>query len=180
MARESTRNLVLAAFFVALGLLMPFFTAQVPALGARFCPCIFLSFWVGSSWEAPGSGGGADHSLLRSFCLACRPCFPPRWPWPLNWLPTACSRGALPEDPSSFPGAHLGHARGRLVWGVVSLVLYGLTGSAFGWQVFTASAFINPLPGIIFQIVFIPVVVMALRRAGLLKTISGALTASAP
>ncbi len=38
MARESTRHLVLAAFFLALGLLMPFLTAQIPALGARLLP----------------------------------------------------------------------------------------------------------------------------------------------
>ena len=35
MARESTRHLVLAAFFLALGLLMPFLTTD-PALGAPF------------------------------------------------------------------------------------------------------------------------------------------------
>ena len=45
---------------------------------------------------------------------------------------------------------------GRIVWGIVSLVLYGLSGTAFTWQMFAAGAFINAIPGIILQIVIIP------------------------
>ena len=56
---------------------------------------------------------------------------------------------------------------GRAVWGVVQAVLLGLTGSALTLQVFMASAFLNAIPGIIVQLILIPVVMLALNRTGL-------------
>lgn len=171
MARESTRNLVLAAFFVALGLLMPFFTAQVPALGARFLPMHLPVLLGGFILGGPlALVVGLITPLLRSFLFGMPPMFPTAVAMAFELAAYGLLTGVLYQRTRQvFLALILAMLGGRLVWGVVSLVLYGLTGSAFGWQVFTASVFINPLPGIIFQIVFIPVVVMALRRAGLLK-----------
>jgi len=56
------------------------------------------------------------------------------------------------------------------VWGGVMVVLMGLSGSAFTWAAFVAGAVTNAIPGIIVHIVFIPVLVMALRRCGLLES----------
>ena len=57
---------------------------------------------------------------------------------------------------------------GRLVWGFASLVLYGLGGTPFTFQMFLAGAFINAAPGIAVHIVVIPAIILALRRAKLL------------
>ncbi|MDI9464411.1 MAG: ECF transporter S component, partial [Bacillota bacterium] len=77
MARESTRNLVLAAFFVALGLLMPFFTAQVPALGARFLPMHLPVLLGGFILGGPlALVVGLITPLLRSFLFGMPPMFP--------------------------------------------------------------------------------------------------------
>lgn len=53
---------------------------------------------------------------------------------------------------------------GRIVWGVVSFFLYGLSGSAFTMGLFMTGAFINGIPGIVVQIIIIPPIVMALQR----------------
>ncbi len=59
---------------------------------------------------------------------------------------------------------------GRLVWGPVKFILVGLGESAsFTFDLFLAGAFINALPGIIIQIILIPVLIIALERAGLIK-----------
>ena len=58
---------------------------------------------------------------------------------------------------------------GRAVWGVVSVVLHGLGGTPFTFQMFLAEAFINAALGIAFHIAIIPPVVLALRRAGLAR-----------
>ena len=57
---------------------------------------------------------------------------------------------------------------GRLVWGLVSVVLYGILGTAFTWQMFAAGALFNAIPGIIIQLVLIPVLVNALVGAKLM------------
>lgn len=46
------------------------------------------------------------------------------------------------------------------------MILYGAMGTSFTWQMFAAGAFINAVPGIILQIVIIPVIVLALEKAG--------------
>ena len=53
---------------------------------------------------------------------------------------------------------------GRLVWGAASFVCTGLDANAFGLAAFWAGAFTTALPGIIAQIVIIPVLVMILDR----------------
>jgi hypothetical protein len=57
---------------------------------------------------------------------------------------------------------------GRAVWGIVSAVLAGLRETAFGVEAFWLSAFAGSLPGIILQIILVPAVVLALKRARLL------------
>ena len=53
---------------------------------------------------------------------------------------------------------------GRLVWGLVSVPLYGLAGKAFSWQMFLAGGFINAVPAIILQIILVPAIIMALEQ----------------
>jgi hypothetical protein len=60
---------------------------------------------------------------------------------------------------------------GRIVWGIASLLLYGIKGNAFTLMFFLNGAFINAIPGIIIQIILIPVIVFALQRANLIHTV---------
>jgi len=55
---------------------------------------------------------------------------------------------------------------GRLVWGLVQLILSGLAGREFTAAAFLAGAVTNAVPGIILQIVLIPILVISLERAG--------------
>ena len=54
---------------------------------------------------------------------------------------------------------------GRIVWGVVRVVLSGAEGAAFTWAAFMAGAFTQAIPGIILHIVLIPLIVLALQKA---------------
>ena len=57
---------------------------------------------------------------------------------------------------------------GRLVWGAMMFVCLGLTGGSFGLSAFLAGAVTNALPGIIVQIVLVPILVMALDNSKVL------------
>ncbi len=54
---------------------------------------------------------------------------------------------------------------GRVAWGIVRVVLSGVSGSPFTWAAFMAGAFTNAIPGIILHIALIPVLVLALEKA---------------
>jgi len=52
---------------------------------------------------------------------------------------------------------------GRLIWGLVRLLCAGLDVTEFGLSAFWAGAIVTALPGIIVQIVLIPILVMVLE-----------------
>ena len=58
---------------------------------------------------------------------------------------------------------------GRIVWGAVMVVLMGLGGSAFTWELFLGGALLNALPGIALQLVLIPAVMVLLDRTKLVR-----------
>ena len=73
----------------------------------------------------------------------------------------------LHEKPYIYAALLIAMLLGRAVWGAVRLILAGLSGSSFTWALFLAGAFTNALPGIILQLILIPVLVIAMERAGL-------------
>ena len=58
---------------------------------------------------------------------------------------------------------------GRLVWGAAMFVCMSINGGAFTFAAFVAGAFTNAIPGIIVQIVVIPVLVMVLESPKIKK-----------
>ena len=55
---------------------------------------------------------------------------------------------------------------GRIVSGIAKAVFFGMAGKPFGLAAFISGAFTVAIPGIILQLVLIPVLVTALERAG--------------
>lgn len=172
MVKERTKQLVLAGFFMALGLLLPFLTAQVPALGARFLPMHIPVLLCGFVLGGPlGLLVGLTTPLLRSLLFGMPPMFPTAAAMAFELAAYGLIAGWVYARTSSvFPALISAMLGGRVVWGVVSFILYGLSGSTFGWQVFAAGAFINALPGIIFQLIAIPLLVLGLQKARVIQT----------
>ncbi|MBQ8040887.1 MAG: ECF transporter S component, partial [Lachnospiraceae bacterium] len=54
---------------------------------------------------------------------------------------------------------------GRIVWGAAMFICMGLTGNGFGFSAFLAGAITNAIPGIIIQIILIPILVIFLEKA---------------
>ena len=68
-----------------------------------------------------------------------------------------------------FPALLSAMVLGRIVWGIVSVILYGVQGNVFSWQLFVGGALLNAIPGIVLQLVIIPAVVILLERASVMK-----------
>ena len=58
---------------------------------------------------------------------------------------------------------------GRILWGIVRVLLTGVSGEAFTWTMFLAGAFTTAIPGIVLQLVLIPALVVAFRRAKIME-----------
>ena len=57
---------------------------------------------------------------------------------------------------------------GRIVWGGVQFLLAGLRGTEFSLAMFLTGAVTTAIPGIIVQLILIPLLVVALQRAKLM------------
>ena len=53
---------------------------------------------------------------------------------------------------------------GRIVWGVAKAVLLGIAGKPFGIEAFIVGGFVDALPGIILQLILVPLIVELLER----------------
>lgn len=175
MDQSSTVNMVLAAFFVALGMIMPFITGQIPAIGSKLSPmhipillCGFICGWK------YGLIVGFITPLLRSVLFAMPPMMPTAAAMAFELAAYGALTGILyaklPKNNASvYISLVAAMILGRFVWGLVSIPIYGIAGKSFSWQLFLAGGFINAIPGIILHIVLIPIIVIALKRARFMK-----------
>ncbi len=158
---------------MALGLVLPFFTMQIPEIGSMLLPMhipvLICGFVCG--WQY-GMLVGIIVPMLRSII------------WGMPPMMTALAmafelatygavagmlyhflKGKKLAIYISLIGAMIA---GRLVWGVVSYAIYQMLGNVFTWEIFAAGAVLNAIPGIILQLVAIPPIITAFRKSGFL------------
>ena len=173
MTRKNVRKLTYSALFLAIALVLPFLTGQIPQIGSMLSPMhipvLLCGFICGWPW---GLAVGFIAPLLRSVLFGMPPMVPGAVSMAFELATYGCVAGLLyrllpRKTVSIYIALVIAMIAGRIVWGIVRLVLAGLTGSKFTWALFMAGAFTNAIPGIILHIVLIPVLVIALERAGL-------------
>lgn len=173
--RQHIQNLALAAMFMALGIVLPFFTGQIPQIGGMLLPMHLPVLLCGliCGWQY-GSLVGFVLPLLRMTMFGMPP------------LLTAVAMAFEMAAYGGIVGFLYNRSKwqcvvalyrslitamvaGRIVWGAVRVVMTGVAGQAFTWQLFMAGAFLNAIPGIILQLVFIPALMVALDRTGMVR-----------
>ena len=164
-------KLVLASVCLALCMVLPFLTGQIPEIGSMLCPMhipvLLCGFLCGPAWAALV---GAIAPLLRFALFGMPPLFPVGtamcFELAVYGLVSGMLYRLLPRRATSIYAALIGAMLcGRIVWGVVRVILSGVSGAAFTWSLFIAGAFTQAIPGIILHIVLIPMIVMAMQRA---------------
>ena len=58
---------------------------------------------------------------------------------------------------------------GRVIWGIATVIITGAAGGTFTWAAFASGAVLNAIPGILVQIILIPIIVVALRKANVIE-----------
>ena len=165
---KKVMKIILSALFLALAYVLPFLTGQIPEIGSMLCPlhipvllCGFLCDW---NW---GLLVGIIAPLLRSVTLGMPPLFPTAVCMAFELAAYGAIAGwmhkKLPrKKPYIYCSLLTAMLVGRLVWGAAMFVCMGFTGGSFTLAAFFAGAFVNAIPGIIVQIVLIPLLVMVL------------------
>jgi len=176
---KNTRKLILAALFLALGYVLPFFTGQVPAVGKMLLPMhipVLLCGFV-CGWQY-GLVVGFVVPLFRSMLAGMPIMMPTAVGMAFELMTYGAVSGFLygkfPRKMWSIYASLLGAMlSGRVVWGIVSILLYGIQGNVFSWQLFLGGAILNAVPGILLQLVLIPVIIILLEKTGLMDEYVG-------
>lgn len=173
----NTKKLVLAALFLAMGMVLPFITGQIPQIGSMLLPMhipvILCGFVCG--WQY-GLLVGFISPLLRFMLFGMPPLFPVGIAMAFELAAYGILVGLVYHKLKQTDVKGLYFALitamigGRIVWGLVMVLLSSVSGGVFSWQIFMAGAFINALPGIILQLVIIPVIMLALERTNLIES----------
>lgn len=171
--KTSTRKLTLSALFLALGLVLPLITGQIPQIGKMLLPMHIPVLLCGMVCGAPyGAACGLLGPMLSSV---------------LTGMPTAALMPAMMVECAAYgltTGLMLRLVRtgktyadlylslvaamlvGRLVSGVTK-ALFFMAGQ-YTMQAWIAASFVTALPGIVLQLAVVPSIVYYLMRAGLI------------
>lgn len=169
---NNVKKLAVTAILFAVGMVLPFFIGQIPAIGKMLLPMhipvLLCGFIVG--WQY-GALIGFLLPIVRGLVFGMPPLYP-------NAVAMAFEMAAY-----GFVSGYLySHARwqctkmlyislvtamlaGRIVWAFAEVILLGIGGNIFTWKMFAAGAFLNAIPGIIVQLTLIPIIMVTLRRA---------------
>lgn len=172
--KEATKKLTLSAMFIALGLVLPFLTGQIPQFGNMMLPMHIPVFLCGliCGWKY-GAVVGFILPLMRSMIFGMPKLFPSACSMAFELATYGLVAGLLYGIShwqcirALYRSIIIAMVAGRAVWGIVQIILLGASGGHFTWQMFMAGAFLNAIPGIIIQLTLIPAVMMALHRTGL-------------
>ncbi len=174
-AKEYIKDIVMAAMLLAVGIVLPFFTGQIPQIGSMLLPMHLPVLVCGliCGWQYGGIVGFVL-PLLR-YVLFGMPPMPNGLAMAFELTAYGAISGFLYNRSrwqcivSLYRSLIIAMIGGRVIWGIVRVVMLGMTGNAFTWQMFMAGAFLNAVPGIILQLVFIPALMVALNKTGLVR-----------
>lgn len=167
----NTKKLVVAAVCLALALVLPFLTGQIPQIGSALCPMhipVFLcGFLCGPVYALIV---GAVAPILRSLLFGMPPMYPTAIAMCFELAAYGLFSGLLykmlpKKNINIYVALILAMILGRIVWGIATMFLLGFGDSAFTWQAFISGALLNAIPGIILHILIIPPIVIALKKA---------------
>lgn len=165
--------MIYAALYLAIALVLPFVTGQIPEIGAMLSPMhipvLLCGFVCGWPW---GLTVGLIAPLLRCLLFGMPTLYPTAIAMTFELAVYGAVSGILykllPKKVwNIYVSLLAAMILGRIVWGAARYVLAGLSGSEFPLSMFFAGAVLNAIPGIILHIVLIPVLVLMLKKAGL-------------
>ncbi len=171
------KKMTYAALFLALAMVLPFLTGQIPQIGKSLClmhiPALLCGFLCGWPW---GLAVGFIAPLLRSVTFGMPAMFPDAVVMAFELAAYGAAAGLLyrllPKKLGIwriYVALVAAMIAGRIIYGILYLCLSGLgfISTEVTWVFFWTKAFVNPFPGIVLQLVLIPALVAALERMGM-------------
>lgn len=175
MKKTNLIKLVNAALCLALCMVLPFLTGQIPQIGSALAPMHIPVLLCGLICGWPyGLVVGLVAPILRFALFGMPPLFPVGAAMTFELAAYGLCAGLLYKKlPKTLPCLYASlisaMLAGRIVWGVAMAVIAGVSEVTFSFSAFVAGAFITAIPGIVCHILIIPLLVIALKKAHVIE-----------
>ena len=171
MKKKNIFDLVFSAMFLCMALLLPFLTGQIPQIGKMLLPMHIPVILCGMicGWQY-GLGVGFIAPILRGVIFANPVLFPTGIIMAFELASYGFLAGLtymllkssyISKVYISLVISMLG---GRIIKCIAQFFILGFTDEGFVFSAFIAGAFTNAIPGIILQIIVIPLIMLALEK----------------
>jgi len=174
MNKRIALKITYPALCLALALVLPLLTGQIPQIGAALGPMHIAVFLCGflCGWQY-GLAVGFAAPLLRFAIFGMPPIYPTGIAMAFELAAYGLVSGLLYKlFPKKVGYVYLSQitamVAGRIVWGLARLVIAGLAGTEFPFSAFLAGALTEAIPGIILHLLLIPPIVLLLKKAKLI------------
>jgi len=171
MRNSNLKKMVLSAMFLSIGMILPFFTSQIKEIGDSLLP-MHIPVMLCGLICGPLNGFlvGLILPVMRSLLLS----MPPLYPASVWMACELCTYGFVIGFLYRFGGNKktwylyfpliVSMITGRIVWGITKALLLGIGGKAFTLEAFIIGGFIDAIPGIILQLVLIPLIMSFIKE----------------
>lgn len=177
MFNRSSNKTILAAMFLCLGLVLPLLTSQIRQFGNMFLPMHIPVLLCGLiCGPLYGFLIGAILPVLRSVIFEMPKLYPDAVAMTFELATYGFVIGILYNRFFSqnikyiYLCLIISMILGRIIWGTAQIILFSLANMEFTFKIFVSGAILSAIPGIILQLILIPAVMMALKKAKFIKT----------
>lgn len=167
----SSKKITLSAMFIALGIVLPFITMNIPTLGNMLLP-MHIPVLLGGFILGPiyGMFIGFVTPLLRSLMFGAPIFYPNAIVMSFELLTYGLISGVFyhiifnrrSKLINIYISLILAMIFGRIIYGIVYLIISFISLNEFTFNIFIMEAFINAIPGIIIQLILIPIIIKLL------------------
>lgn len=173
---KSLNRLVITAVLLALGMVLPFLTGQIPTVGQMISPLhipVFIcGLTCGWGW---GAALGVVLPLLRSVVFGMPPLVAVGIPMAVEMAVYGAVTGLLyrllrrrfPALAGMLAAMLLAMIAGRIVGGAAKALVMGLQGTGYTFSAFIAGYFTGTAVGAAVHLVLCPIVALTLEKAKL-------------
>ncbi|MCT4563496.1 MAG: ECF transporter S component [Maledivibacter sp.] len=162
-----TKDLIMASFFLALGLIIPYFFHILGMAGIIFLPMhipvLLCGFILGSRY---GLIVGLITPLLSSVLTGMPPVYPVAIAMAFELATYGFISGYLYKYKGLdiIPSLICAMLLGRAVSGIINYILITFGGHKFVLKMFLTSAFVTSIWGILIQLILIPIIIRTIKN----------------
>lgn len=169
---KKLKNTVISGLLLSIGMVLPMLTSQIKEIGDTLLPMHIPVMLCGliCGWKF-GLCVGLILPLFRSLIFSMPPMYP-NSVWMALELGTyglvigiLYSRVKKRNTVNLYLCLITAMVSGRIVWGIAKTLLLGLNEKTFTVQAFIVGGFVDALPGIILQLVLIPLIMSIIVKA---------------